>query len=495
MSSRTYIASPSFAHLVLNKTSRSLSKVNDMPHQRLLIMRRWNASMLCLALIVLQLLSPSVSAEVARVRSSSLSTILARDAFSDQDPISSEGETHVRPTVPRGASLVSLPVTSAASLAVYWTANPKNSTATNAYIIMHGKLRDGANYWNILNNIIKSAIAAKTPNAVSTCIVAAPQFYSTRLNLGQYTTSQLAWADTNVWQAGQAANHPSASNVTSFDALDALLAEFSDTSKYPSMKLITFVGHGGGGQLISRYAMAGAGLPSSSRIQLRYVVGDPSSNPYYTLDRPLQDHSVANKSTCPLYNRWRYGFDQFNCTKSSGLLTPQQYFARLATRDVRWVVGYQDTRPDGDNTCMAKLQGGAARRDRNLSWWRYINTLAGTKEDLTGFPGALPGIVSWGNVTQNTLNHRLTVVYGADHDAQDVYSSLEGMSALFDDTQNVQLGWRPQGWKNVTSVNHSTAASSSESSGGVSTLIEVRLSLAALVAIVSLLVVGVSVLL
>ncbi|SPO29055.1 uncharacterized protein UTRI_05629 [Ustilago trichophora] len=455
------------------------------------------ASTLCLALLALQLLAQTVVAELVPTRPSSSTTWQQRDAFSDQDPINNEGENHKAPTIPSGASLVSLPITPAASLAVYWTANPNNSTATNAYVMMHGKLRDGANYWTILNNVLKNAIAAKSPNAVSTSIITAPQFYSTRLNSGQYTTNQIAFADTNVWQAGEAASHPTNSNVTSFDALDALLAEFSDTSKYPNMKQITFVGHGGGGQLISRYAVIGAGLPSSSKIKLRYVVGDPSSNPYFTLDRPLQDTSVANKSSCPLYNRWRYGFDRFNGTKAAGLLTPQQYFTTFATRDVRWVVGYQDVQADGDNTCMAKLQGGAARRDRNLSWWRYLNTLAGTNQDLTGFPGALPNLVSWSNLTRNTLNHRLTVVLDADHNAEEVYSSMEGTSALFDDSANVQLGWRPQGWRNVSSVNHSTTngSSSSGSSSAAAPLAVTQIALEAMVGVASLLVVGASVLL
>lgn len=455
-----------------------------------------HASMLCLVLLALQLLSNPVTAQLTPVRSSSPSTLERRDAFSDQDKISNEGEDHNPPTIPSGANLVSLPVTDSASVAVYWTARPQNSTATNAYIMMHGKLRDGANYWTILNNVLKSAIAANTPNAVSTSIITAPQFYSTRFNSGEYRPNEIAFEDTNVWQAAEAASHPANTNVTSFDALDALLAEFGDASKYPAMKQITFVGHGGGAQLISRYAMAGAGLPSSSPIHLRYVVGDPSSNPYFTLDRPLQDPSVANKSTCPLYNRWRYGFDRFNGTKSGGLLTPQQYFTRLATRDVRWVVGYQDTQPDGDNTCMAKLQGGAARRDRNLSWWRYINTLAGTNQDLTGFPGALPGMTSWGNLTKNTLNHRLTVVQNADHNAEEVYSSMEGTSALFDDTQNVQLGWRPQGWKNVTSVNQSTnGTSGSEKSAAATVGVSSKLTAVAALVVTTLVAVGSSTLL
>ncbi len=119
---------------------------------------------------------------------------------------------------PKGASLVSLPVTPEADVAVYWTRNPVNSTATNAFIMMHGKLRDGANYWGIMNEVLNTAVAEKYPNAFNTSIIAAPQFYSTRFNSGQYTSKQLAFADTNVWQASEAANHPRGCNVTTFDA-------------------------------------------------------------------------------------------------------------------------------------------------------------------------------------------------------------------------------------------------------------------------------------
>jgi pimeloyl-ACP methyl ester carboxylesterase len=71
----------------------------------------------------------------------------------------------------------------------------------------------------------------------------------------QYSANELAWGDTNAWQAGDIANHPTGTQLTSFDALDALVDEFSDLTKYPAMKNITVVGHGGGGQLNQRYAM------------------------------------------------------------------------------------------------------------------------------------------------------------------------------------------------------------------------------------------------
>lgn len=71
----------------------------------------------------------------------------------------------------------------------------------------------------------------------------------------QYSSNELAWDDVNGWQAGDVATHPSGTKLTSFDALDALVALFANSTSYPAMKNITVVGHGGGGQLNQRYAM------------------------------------------------------------------------------------------------------------------------------------------------------------------------------------------------------------------------------------------------
>ncbi len=325
-----------------------------------------HASMLCLVLLALQLLSNTVTAQLTPVRSSSPSTLERRDAFSDQDKISNEGEDHNPPTIPSGANLVSLPVTDSASVAVYWTAKPQNSTATNAYIMMHGKLRDGANYWTILNNVLKSAIAANTPNAVSTSIITAPQFYSTKFNSGEYKPNEIAFADTNVWQAAEAASHPANTNVTSFERARCAPRRVQRRLQVPHHEAITFVGHGGGAQLISRYAMAGAGLPSSSPIHLRYVVGDPSSNPYFTLDRPLQDPSVANKSTCPSTTVGDTASTDSTAPNPADLLTPQQYFTRLATRDVRWVVGIKTPNPTATTPAWPNSKGRCTTRSKPL---------------------------------------------------------------------------------------------------------------------------------
>lgn len=376
-------------------------------------------------------------------------------------------QAHGAVDVPKGATLTSLPVQGKSTVAVFWTENPSNSTAKQAFVMIHGKLRNGNDYWTTMNDALTSAVKDGYAGASEDDIVTAPQFYSTKYNSGQYGDHELAWGDVNAWQAGDVATHPSTTDQTSMDALDAFVDEFADTSKYPAMKNLTFVGHGGGGQLIARYAQVSKDPPSN--LHIRYIMGDPSSNSYFTTDRPEPMEDGISIDTCEYYNTWRYGYDNFTGT-ADGKLTPQEYFAKYVRRDIVSIVGYQDVEDSGDSYCMAELQGGHKRRDRNLCWYQYVNGLGRTDEVLDGFPCTYNDLPDWSNMTQNAISLRLVVVKDADHDAAEVFGSSEGRSALFD-SGDVVTGWRPDGWKasakalsNVGSSNVQLAASASSSS-------------------------------
>lgn len=131
--------------------------------------------------------------------------------------------------------------------------------------------------------------------------------FSTRDNIGQYSSLELAFGDTNGWQAGDLATHPIGTTSTSFDALDAVVSHLSNQTQYPNLSNITLVGHGGGGQLLQRYAAVGP--DPSPHIHVRYVVGDPSSSAYFTSDRASGIKKTGTKSSCPDYNIWRYGYE------------------------------------------------------------------------------------------------------------------------------------------------------------------------------------------
>ena len=78
-----------------------------------------------------------------------------------------------------------------------------------------------------------------------------------------------------------------------------------------------------------------------------------------------------------------------------------------------------------------------------MSWWRYINTLARTKEDLAGFPGNFSHLPDWSDTYKGNFSVRLAIVQQAAHNVEKVFSGKIGRSALFDD-YSVEEGWRPK---------------------------------------------------
>lgn len=119
-----------------------------------------------------------------------------------------------------------------------------------------------------------------------------------------------------------------------------------------------------------------------------------------------------------------------------------QYFRRYISRDVVSMVGLQDTRPNGDQYCMAIMQGGTARSQRNMAWYKYVNMLARTSEDVSRFHGSFDSLPDWSDVSGHRINLRLIVVNDAGHSFEEVFSSHEGRAALFS-SDNLPTGSRP----------------------------------------------------
>lgn len=306
----------------------------------------------------------------------------------------------------------------------------------HAIIVIHGSLRDADNYWSVMNATIMAQIQANNPHVDRHAIIAAPLFYSTKLNSGEYTGSQLAWDDINVWQAGEPSNHPEGADISSFEVIEKLVDHFSDKSLFPQMQNITVAGHSGGAQVSGRLAAVMSQMPD---VHVRFLVADPSSNVYYTRDRPVTDPSIVDIDHCDLYNTWRYGFDDFDIKPYAGQ-EPQVYFRNYASRDVVNLAGLFDVENNGDQVCMALLQGGTQRIQRNLAFWKYINLLAGTGLDVSSYPGNLSQVPNWKHYLQGPFRPRMIVAGNWSHDAQ-IFGSQEGVSALFD--TNLIPSWHP----------------------------------------------------
>lgn len=133
------------------------------------------------------------------------------------------------------------------------------------------------------------------------------------------------------------------------------------------------------------------------------------------------------------------------------------------------MIGYQDVKASGDDNCPAMMQGGLKRRDRNLIWWRYINSLARTSEDLNGFPGTFNSLPDWsGTIQSSGFQPKLIIVANATHDANEVLGSAEGFSALFAASHQIVKGYRPssKGGSSTSAMQASDGATSTLSSDG-----------------------------
>ena len=333
------------------------------------------------------------------------------------------------------------------------------SQAESAFIVIHGVQRNAGTYFTILNNAWAKARDAGIGSASPNSIRVSPLFFSTAEDRGAYNGSTLGWGDSNAYTAGEASTNPPGSGVSSFAVLDFFLDRFTNRSLFPRMKTVTFVAHGGGAQMLQRYAVVGKDNPAGGRVSVRYVVGDASSMLYFTEDRPVG----INQGSCPAWNDYRYGVNKYTANYNSvSRGSAPGLFKRYATRDVRYVVGLDDTSSEnGDQFCMARGVGGEKRRNRTLAYWKYIHLLAGHGAGgYTKYPGKFPALdptysqTSQSNIPRSSasvissfrgvrVNHKLALIEGAGHSASQVYGSALGRNALFGDRSIASGGPRP----------------------------------------------------
>jgi pimeloyl-ACP methyl ester carboxylesterase len=271
---------------------------------------------------------------------------------------------------------------------------------TRAVIVLHGRLRNADVYYKSA----RTAQAAAGDEGQATIMIV-PQFLSQldidALKLPEET---LRWS-LEGWEGGDDALAPNP--VSSFKALDAILAKLADRRIFPNLKQVVVAGHSGGGQVAQRYAIAGKGEATLVRqhIEVRYVVANPSSYAYFSADRP--EPSIA--ASCPGYNSWKYGMDERPPYLADA--TPAALEQRYVEREVIYLLGTLDTNPEHpalDKSCMARAQGSY----RYARGHDYADAMA--KRD------------------NGTPNHKLFDVAGVGHDADKMLTSTCGLAALFD---------------------------------------------------------------
>ncbi len=274
-----------------------------------------------------------------------------------------------------------------------------------AIVIFHGKKRNAESYF-------RSAIEAtqSAGDAGQGTIVIAPQFLAEEDAAAFHLNSSVLRWHQESWEGGENAMGPAA--ISSFDAIDAVLAQLADRSLVPDLVQVVLAGHSGGGQVLQRYAVVGRGEVALTKVgvRVRYVVANPSSYVYFSEDRPLNTTSFARYTgSCKGFNRWKYG------VRGAPPYVGQTSFVDMeesySRRDVVYLLGTADTdphHPDLDVSCEGEAEG-PHRFARGRAYFAYMKARH-----------------------PKTLSQRLWEVSGVAHDERGMFQSSCGMEALFD---------------------------------------------------------------
>ncbi|MEX3773986.1 alpha/beta hydrolase [Pseudomonas sp. MYb118] len=275
---------------------------------------------------------------------------------------------------------------------------PAPTKIERVLIVIHGRLRNAETYRQNAERTVEQA--GQSANT----LVIAPQFLNdTDAASHPVADSVLRWQG-NDWMAGGLSTAPFA--VSSFAALDQIIARLGDRRQFPDVKDVVIVGHSGGAQVVQRYAMLGHKQPEleAAGVHVRYVVANPSSYAYFDERRPV----AFSHARCADYNRWKYGLADLPAYAEGQ--TPRQLEDNYVQRDIVYLLGQQDIDPNHpalDKSCEAKAQG-PNRLARGRNYFEYLK-----RRHPQG------------------LNQQLLEVPGVGHNGGEMLMSVEGQKALF----------------------------------------------------------------
>ena len=172
------------------------------------------------------------------------------------------------------------------------------------------------------------------------------------------------------WRGGGDAN---GTTLSSFDVIDRIFDELSDTNRFPRLRRVVLAGFSAGGQFVGRYAAVGKGKMRKG-VELEYMALAPST------ELRLDDDIV-----------WHYGLK--DRPRYSRNLTREQIYANLSSRRVWRACGVNDIkgRPHTAlDSCPEALRQGVNRFVRFRNFEEYLKGFPEWSSQVTFY--AIPGI-------------------------------------------------------------------------------------------------------
>jgi hypothetical protein len=306
-----------------------------------------------------------------------------------------------------------------------------NPSVQKVVVVVHGQGRNADGYFR---HMLAAAFLA---DALQNTLIISPRFASNngKSCLDRIETNEVGWvcAGADSWRSGGVRANGSESDVNSFDFMDAIVAKLSNEKVFPNLKSIVIAGHSAGGQYVNRYQFSNRvheKLMADRRIQMSYVIGNPSS---YTYPEPLRPTKSAipsgisadapgyvpvlgktnepafvefkDSKGCTAFNHWPYGLENKKGYASG--IPNEQLKSQLSSRGATYLLGELDILPlyGFDDTCPAMAQG-PTRLARGFAYVKYVNESTNAK-------------------------HKALMVPACGHDARCVFTSETVLPILF----------------------------------------------------------------
>jgi len=289
----------------------------------------------------------------------------------------------------------------------------KLDTVRRAIVVLHSARRDASRHYQDI-----AALVERDPARRADTLILALEFPAP---IDAAFAGRPAWRR-NSWENGadsvRASGRPAP--VSAFRVLDDILRWLAERERLPALSDIVVAGHGGGAQLLQRYAVLNDidGQVRRAGLGLRYVIANAPSYLYLTNERPRRagsGYAPYERGICPTYNQYPYGPQQLPAYAAGQ--DPAGLYVRYAARDVVYLLGSADTNPEDhglDKRCGAEAQG-ATRLSRGLGYVLYDLLLAGR------------------GARRVTLAHEHQQVMGVGHESAAMFGSLCGTRALLGD--------------------------------------------------------------
>lgn len=159
--------------------------------------------------------------------------------------------------------------------------------------------------------------------------------------------------------------------TTSFDIMDALIANLTASLLFPNLRQVSLLGFSAGSQFFSRYAWGspvGAIASASNGVPVRYIISDPGTYLYLSPERPGSDcrplyntgvspvclnwttPSPSELVDCPDYNQYKFGISPGLFANLNAYMAPYDIdatlrdaaTARFGKKSIYFILGEED---------------------------------------------------------------------------------------------------------------------------------------------------------